>query len=212
MNISEYRQCCVILDSCTSEEYINQVFKPVFGTNCSAFCQCSVRRMNHDGSIDYYWVRQHCPSGLQFNSTINVCDWSWNVPCNGETQLSAVFKHCILLTKLLNGYAVNENNWLFFKLLNRLVWIHFIVNNILLLLNCLASCVFIFAQNVVDQFNVSVIYVKFSVFKSYLTMKTNTLNVSVTISVSIRIIVYLLKFLSVFAESGTLLFLSLSVP
>ncbi|KAH3857167.1 hypothetical protein DPMN_099767 [Dreissena polymorpha] len=40
------------------------------GTNCTSFCHCATLATHADGTVTYYWARQNCGPGTQFDSSI----------------------------------------------------------------------------------------------------------------------------------------------
>lgn len=78
-------------DSCLYNEYLNDGYRPLHGSDCSAFCQCSPLITHEDGSVEYYWVRHDCSPGTLWSQDLLTCDHWYNVQCSGKGLFTANF-------------------------------------------------------------------------------------------------------------------------
>ena len=82
--------CLFLTDKCNKYQHEFVRYKVMPGSDCKAYCQCTALRTNRDGSIEYYWQRQNCPSGTIWNGNFPtpVCDFSYKWKCaNGRYSI-----------------------------------------------------------------------------------------------------------------------------
>lgn len=83
-NVFFIRDFFSFVDSCTEYEYNHVRYKVMAGSDCMSFCQCSFKRLNADGSIEYYWQRHECPAGTLWSVALTTCNHAYMVDCGGE--------------------------------------------------------------------------------------------------------------------------------
>ncbi|XP_052252197.1 collagen alpha-1(XII) chain-like isoform X2 [Dreissena polymorpha] len=73
---------CIQGAICSRYEHDEIRLRLMFGTNCTSFCHCATLATHENATVTYYWERQNCPLGTQFDESIKNCNHPENVMCN----------------------------------------------------------------------------------------------------------------------------------
>ncbi|KAH3867897.1 hypothetical protein DPMN_031034 [Dreissena polymorpha] len=73
---------------CSKYEHDEIRLRLMHGTNCTSFCHCATLASHDDATVTYYWERQNCSAGTQFDSSKGVCNHVGDFVCEGNIALA----------------------------------------------------------------------------------------------------------------------------
>ncbi|XP_052264933.1 collagen alpha-1(XIV) chain-like isoform X1 [Dreissena polymorpha] len=72
---------CIERAICSKYEHDEIRLRLMHGTNCTSFCHCATLASHDDATVTYYWERQNCSAGTQFDSSKGVCNHVGDFVC-----------------------------------------------------------------------------------------------------------------------------------